>query len=95
MKAVLFLGTPLVGELSLLLAIATPSLKAHFIKDDPSYLQIISHEGQEYIGKFTDPTTTLAQIDQLEINIQTLLTKLLPGYDHPDGSFFLLPTAQH
>lgn len=95
MDTALFLGTPLVGELSLLLAIATPSLKAHFIKNDPSYLQIISHEGKDYIGKFADPSTTLIQLDQLEINIQTLLTKLLPGYTHPADTFYLLPTAQH
>lgn len=95
MKTALFLGVPLDGDLASHLEAAAPALKALFIKNDPSYLRIISHEGRDFIGKFADPSTTLLQLDQLETNIQSLLVKLLPDYALPAGSFFLLPTTEH
>lgn len=94
MKTALFLGIPLEGTLANQLASVPPDLRSLFIRDESSYLQIIDHEGKEYIGKSVDASTTLAQLDQLELNISTLLTKLIPSYTHEEGSLFLLPRSE-
>jgi len=49
--------------------------------DKEDYLQKIEHKSQTYLGKHISEKPTVAQLEDLEIHLLSLLQKLTPNYN--------------
>lgn len=52
-----------------------------FMIDREDYLQKIEHKNQTYLGKYISVKPTVAQLEDLEIHLLSLLQKLTPNYN--------------
>ena len=76
----LFLGLPLSADDCEKLIELDPLLVQVFIKEQPSdYLQRVESEGITYLGKGLQSPYDMADMESLQININSLLRKLLPN----------------
>jgi hypothetical protein len=87
-EAQLFLGIKINESLSTHLAKANPNLLALLIQDESIYLQKISHQENDYIGKYVGNLVSLAQLELIELNILSLLKKICP--DCPTQGFSVI-----
>lgn len=76
----LYLGFPLNERYAALLNGADPSLRALFINSGDEYLQEITFDGRQYLGKTVGAKVSLAQLRLFEVNIYSLLAKLFPNH---------------
>lgn len=90
----LFLGLEVTPVVEGFLAVADPALLKIFMKDDEIYLHDLSYEGKRYLGKFAGSQTDVASLEQLEINIRSLLIKILPSEDLSHFSLHLFPLVE-
>jgi hypothetical protein len=64
-----------------------------FIRADGEYLQELSHENRCYLGKFVDSPLDLAALELLQVNIYSMLKRLIPNYPYEQSSLWLIPLA--
>lgn len=88
----LFYGFPLDSECSHQLNSLNPSLLSSFIRDDDAYLKELIFEGVRYVGKNVGESVDLAELELLDVNIYSILIKLLPNYPCQKTPLVLLAT---
>ncbi len=88
----LFLGLPLEAELLEALEKIEPDFKDLFIKlDSDIYLEKVTFESVNYLGKKTKRLENTTSLKQLEINIYSLLKRLLPHFSFQQAPLYLFP----
>lgn len=79
-KFQLFLGFLVEEPFHSALESINPELKEVFISEDKNYLQSINLNGSRYLGKFIGEKCDLQSLHDIEKNIYSLLTKLVPDF---------------
>lgn len=92
MQPNLLLAYPISSELQEALNRANPILLSLFTQGGPDYLSIIEHEGTRYLGKRIG-SSDLATLEQLQLNVKSLLVRLAPDQNYDSSQFFLLAQA--
>jgi len=89
----LFLGLSLSIEQRALLDKINPVLRGCFVKnsEDPVYLTDVQCGLQRYLGKYVQTPFVLKDLDPLELNIMSLINKVLPLHQFPPQSLQLIP----
>lgn len=87
----MFFGLPIKGELAECLHAIDPKVKALFIRDDDSYLQMVTLDHQNYLGKKLSIATSLASLELLETHIYSILHKLAPAFPAEKNPLMLIP----
>ena len=90
MQPNLFLAYPLSPELQEALDHANPTLVALFTQGRPDYLEFIEHNGGRYLGKWIGESSDLSSVEQLKLNVQSLLLRLAPNYPYSATEYVLL-----
>ncbi len=90
-SAKLFLGLPINDELTADLDKIDPKIRALFIKEEDNYLQEIIFENTRFLGKGIYEAIELNELEMLEINIYSLLKKLVPHYSFEKSPLVLFP----
>ena len=91
MQPALFLAYPISKEFQEALDQANPTLLALFTQGRPDYLEIITKEdGRRFLGKFVGESADLATLEQLQLNVKSLLTRLAPHQNYHTSEFILL-----
>jgi hypothetical protein len=90
-KAYLFLGFVINEAFAHELNQINPILKKMFIQEGEEYLHEILYRERPYLGKFVPPLSDLSSIESLEINIYSLLRKLVPDYPYAEHPLTLFP----
>lgn len=68
-----------------------PKLKALFVKEDGSYLQeFFFDDNQSFLGKMLGNNCSLRDIEQISLNILSLLLKLVPTYPYDTSQFIII-----
>lgn len=86
-----FFGLPLDEELQKALSHADQRVCSLLIGEDEHYLTKTDHLGKSYIGKKIAPIESLAELEQLEQNILSLLKKILPNHPLHNIPLELIP----
>ncbi len=90
----LFLGFSVDNECSLALNATNPYIIETFIDNASEYLHEITHEGIRYIGKLLGAIESYANLELLEANIYSLLTKLSSSYNFKEKPLILFATER-
>lgn len=80
----LFLGFPVNDSYSQLINALDSNVKQLFISENGLYLEEVFFEGKCYIGKSLGIVTNLEDLELLEKNIYSILSKFIPRYTHED-----------
>lgn len=68
-----------------------PGLHDLFIQNqDSTYLQQIEFEGKTYLGKYLGTSIETSLLDALQVNIYSLLKRLIPHYPYDQHPLLLL-----
>lgn len=92
--AALFIGLEVTPPLQKALLLADQQAIKAFVNDDDAYLQDISHGGKRYLGKYAGSQTDISSLELLEVNIRTLLAKILPPEGFADLPLHLFPLVE-
>jgi len=88
----LFLGIPVDSQLSKRLDLVDSGLLEEYIdKGDDKSLQFATYQGQRYIGKPVGSFTDLPKLELLEMNIWSLLKKIVPAQKITEKTLELFP----
>ena len=88
----LFLGFQVTDDYAAALAKIDPNVINLFIrKDDDCYLTEIMFDGCRYVGKFTTEVSRLSHLKLLEVNVYSLLEKIVPLFPYTMTSLYLIP----
>lgn len=90
-SAKLFLGLPVNNELAAHLAKIDPKILSFFIQKEENYLQEVFFQKKHFLGKSVDKAVDLSSLEMLELNIYSLLKKLVPHYPFENTSLLLFP----
>jgi hypothetical protein len=86
-----FLGLILSPTLKSELNLLDSALQSLFLNpQDTNSLQLVTHEGEKYIGKHFHPPLDLASLEGLQINIISMLKSLFPHYSNHVEDFHVL-----
>lgn len=91
----LFLGLPLSESFQDQLQQVSDFVRNSFIQPIPSpYLQQIEFDGKVYLGKQLGSLVELASIEATQLNILSLIKKVVPHHHYKKTEFvmFVLPT---
>ncbi|MGZ3732924.1 MAG: hypothetical protein ACXU9U_04230 [Parachlamydiaceae bacterium] len=64
-----------------------------FIRNDDEYLQELTYEKRRYLGKFVNSPLDLAALELLQVNVYSMLKRLVPNYPYEQSSLWLIPLA--
>jgi len=90
----LFLGLKVNTLLKQELKKSSSSVLDLFIQDHPEYLQQVAFNGSEYLGKKLGEKLDLSHLDQIQQNIQTLVSRVAPQYVYHHSALVLFPLIQ-
>lgn len=90
----LFLGLEVTPNIENLLKDADIQLVKAFINSDEAYLHDMTNAGIRYIGKFAGDRTDIASLEQLEVNIKTLMAKIFPEENLSEITLNLFPLIE-
>lgn len=90
----LFMGLELEPRIEESLQKNSPSLLEFFIQDHPDYLKKMTFEGKSYLGKTVGKAVDLTQIELVEVNIFSLLHRLMPESSLQDSVLKIFPIIQ-
>lgn len=90
MQPNLFLAYPISPAFQEALNRANPALLAMFTQGRPDYLEAIEQGGDNYLGKWVGDSCDLATLEQLQLNVKSLLARLAPDYDYNSSEFVVL-----
>ena len=93
-SAKLFLGLEIDSQIDRSLKKIDPELLHAFVNDNDVYLQMIVDGENRYLGKFAGDHTDLSALDQLEMNIRTLLGRVLTEENVSDLPLSLFPVLE-
>lgn len=91
-QARLFLGFPIRSDFAQKLAKIPSPLISAIINEGDRYLQEFPYEGIRYLGKVLNGYTEYPNLELLEINIYSLLKKLVPDYPYDQAPLILIAT---
>lgn len=80
MNASLFLGFPTDASFDKALDNIDANILSIFINNHADYLKEVTHEGIRYIGKYVGGIAHTSQLALLEVNIYSLIKKIVPNY---------------
>jgi hypothetical protein len=86
----LFLGFLVNNELADNLNRINPNLLALFIQNEDNYLKEIIIQNKRYIGKSIEKAIDLPSLELLQLNIYSILKKMLPDYSFEKRLIFNL-----
>ena len=88
----LFLGFPLNSNYLNLLDEVSHPIKSLFIQNNhPEYLYKLEYQDVPYLGKKLGPITDIQSIELLEVNIYSLLRRLVPHFSYEKHPLILFP----
>lgn len=90
----LFLGIRLKPEVLSALNEVDPEVKNLFVSGDGKYLSEVKANNSIYLGKFVGKVGDLSMLKLLEINIISILSKLIPSYSFEKEPLLLIPAEQ-
>lgn len=91
----LFLGFFISPSYEQLLQSVAPEKRGLFIGKEQRYLQEVEFEGRRYLGKFAGCLNEVSQLNLLEQNVLSILTKMIPDYPYHQEPLllFVVPTV--
>jgi hypothetical protein len=93
-NSILFFGFPVDETFAKSLAKNKPEYLSLFIHNDEAYLKEVNVQGVRYLGKYINNEVTIDQLKLLEVNIVSLLKKLVADYDYQEGNLMLFAFSQ-
>lgn len=92
----LFLGFPFNLDIKKALDDVPNGKKLFFIQKDPNYLRYIKQDEKIYLGKTVGDLFDLNHLNEMHLNIESLLKELMPMYhfDQPFSFIFLAITKE-
>lgn len=87
----LFVGFPVDSLFAKELDKTNPNVVSTFIQEAGDYLHDYTHNDIRYLGKHAGKNLTLIQLDMLEINIYSLLRKIVPEFPYDETPLYLFP----
>ena len=92
----LFLGFPVSASYSEALAKIDPQIIKMFISDnEDSYLNEVTFEGTQYIGKYVGEVAALSELELLQQNIYSILNKMIPNHTCESVPLVLFAAPSH
>ncbi len=76
----MFVGIKNTERLQDQLDASSKSMKAFFQDNNPEFLQIMTINGSEYIGKIVAGGASLENLGNVFMNVRTMLKMICPGY---------------
>ncbi len=87
----LFLGLPIDDLLESALDEMIPHEKELFLsKNDPMYLETITHSGKDYLGKSFGSSIQTKDLELAYNHVSSMIIKLFPHYPVKKESFYLI-----
>src|SRR5690606_17887881 len=93
-NAKLFLGFPVDRLFSQELEKIPRPLLERFIGERGEYLVEVQHEGLRFLGKPCPAQVSLQELEQLELNIYSLLKKLVQVVPYNEAPLYLFPLLE-
>lgn len=90
-KVTLFFGFPLSEKYIEVLTTVDPRLYHLYVGDSSSSLQELSYKGVRYLGKPLETVVDSGTLELLQLNIYSLLTKLVPTFPYHETPLCLVP----
>jgi len=69
-------------------------VKLFFIQEGDTYLHRVRHNGKVYLGKFLGDKSDLQNLRNVETNIYSLLTRLVPAFPCKETALRLFPAEK-
>ncbi len=69
-------------------------VKIFFIQDDDRHLHRVRHNGNLYLGKFLGDKSDLKSLPNVERNIYSILSRLVPKYSYQETELLLFPAEK-
>ena len=63
-----------------------PSVKIFFAEDNAEYLQVVQIEDHEYLAKLAKSGTSLEELENMSLNLKTMLKLICPQFSIPEGA---------
>ena len=89
-----FLGLKINSKLQEGLDKSNPCDKFYFQENNPDFLQIVSVDAHKYIGKFIEQGSEFKRIEDICLNIISIIHKLCPDMSVSTDSIRVLATEQ-
>ncbi len=86
----IFVGMKISENLRHQLDCSRASAKPFFEENNPEYLQVLDIDYDEYIGKTTESGASLEELDNLLMNVKTMLRMICPKFSLPEHAFRIL-----
>ena len=87
---IIFVGLKISEKLQNLLDSSSASVKQFFAGNNPKHLQLIRIENDEYIGKATESSVSLEDLNNTLKNVQTMLRIICPTFSFKDDNIRIL-----
>ncbi len=82
----LFIGMKISDKLRETLDDTKVAMKPFFNNNDPEYLQIVRIGDDEFIGKIAENGVSLESLDNILLNIKTMLRMIIPRFSIAEDS---------
>lgn len=79
-KERLFVGLKITNTLQRMLDECNSVYHVYFRDDNPAHLQIVKVDGMDYLGKSLEQGLPVSSINDIVLNIKSILTKIVPKY---------------
>lgn len=89
----IFVGIKISERLRDQLDSSNASVKQFFEENNPEYLQVLHIDYDEYIGKVIESGTSLEDLSNMLMNVQTMLRMICPKFSFPDDAIKILAVA--
>lgn len=70
------------------------SMKLFFEDDNPEYLQIIHIDDDEYIGKVTASGASFEELNNMRMNVKTMLKMICPKFSFADDAIKIMAVSR-
>lgn len=93
----IFVGLKVGDRLRDLLDSSQESMKPFFASNNPEYLQVMQIDDAEHIGKITSSGTSLETLNNMRMNVKTMLQMICPKFALVDDAiriFALTPKPE-
>ncbi|MFA6916335.1 MAG: hypothetical protein WC222_08055 [Parachlamydiales bacterium] len=87
----MFFGFPVDEHFSAALKSLDPRMIDLYVQEGEAYLQSIENEGNKYLGKPVGPITETSTLELLQLNIYSILKKLVPNFPYETTPLQLVP----
>lgn len=90
----LFLGFPVDALYAAELDKVNPNLVSQYVQESDDHLREIIQNEMRFIGKNIGKIITLPQLDLIENNIYSVLSKLVQDYPYDETPLYIFPIEQ-